>query len=53
MSNSNSDISNSDILARVYNPTYPQVITIYPIMWKHEIGGNWFILAILNEVKNV
>jgi hypothetical protein len=46
-------MSNSDQLAEVYNPDYRQIVVIFPIVWKHEVGGNWFISGYLNGEDNV
>lgn len=42
-------MNNNEILALVYNADVPQIVVIYPIVWRHNIGGNWYIKAILND----
>lgn len=36
-------MDNNQILADVYVDYVPQIITIWPIMWKHERYGDWFV----------
>lgn len=35
---------NNERLAEIYTKDYPQIITIFPNVWKHFKEGNWFLL---------
>lgn len=34
---------NNEALARVYDPDYTQIICVWPLVWRHAPGGDWFL----------
>ncbi|MCS3692019.1 hypothetical protein ABIF07_001065 [Bradyrhizobium elkanii] len=34
---------NNERLAEVWQDHVRQVIVVWPMVWKHEPGGNWFV----------
>lgn len=43
---------NNQKLAELYQKYVKQLITIFPIIWKHEINGNWFVSHIFDDGKS-
>ena len=39
-------MDNNAVLAGVYDPDYTQIICVWPIIWRHAPGGDWFIAHI-------
>lgn len=40
---------NNERLAEVWRDDVRQIVVVFPLIWKHETGDNWFIYAVLDE----
>lgn len=44
---------NNRKLAELYQKDVKQLIVIFPIIWKHQVNGNWFVNHVFDDRKSV
>lgn len=42
-------MDNNTQLAEVYSKNFHQMIIIFPLVWKHVPGGDWFLYHVIKE----
>lgn len=42
-------MDNNERLAAIYRANVRQISVIFPLVWKHEVGGDWYVAGVLRH----